>query len=71
VFAAAYRILGVEEAVSVVRGYEARHWLIALIVRAVLSRLLGSRYDSSECERRRLIVKLPLIVFRPRAEHSR
>lgn len=64
VFVAAYRILGAEEAASVVRGYEARNRMIAPIVQAVLSRLLGWRYRGCEHERRRLVAQLPLVGFR-------
>lgn len=64
-FIAAYRFLDEEEAMRVVAGYERRNRLISPIVRAVLSNLLGRRYDSSEAARRRLAQQLPLIAFRP------
>ena len=67
-FTATYRILAAEEATSVVKGYEQRNQLIAPIVRAVLSRLLGWRYDGSERARRRLVAQLPMIAFRPRGK---
>ena len=66
-FIAAYRILDEEEAVRVIAGYEQRHWLIAPIIRLVLSRLLGWRYRGSSGDRRRLIAQLPLIAFRQRS----
>jgi deazaflavin-dependent oxidoreductase (nitroreductase family) len=65
-FVAAHRILGAEEAVRVIAGYERRNWLVAPIIRGVLSRLLGWRYVGSEADRRWLAAHLPLIAFRPR-----
>jgi len=65
-FAAAHRILGVDEAVRVVAGYEQRNRLIAPIIRAVLSRFLGWRYVGSDLDRRWLVTHLPLVAFRPR-----
>jgi hypothetical protein len=38
------------------------------VVRAVLSRLVGWRYDGTPNARRRLGRELPLIAFRPRSE---
>ena len=40
-FVAAHRFLDEEEAMRVLTGYERRNWLIAPIIRGVLSRLLG------------------------------
>jgi deazaflavin-dependent oxidoreductase (nitroreductase family) len=68
-FVAMHRFLSEEEAVGVVSGYERRNWFMAPIIRSVLSRFLGWRYHGSEIERRRLVVQLPLIAFRPRSEH--
>jgi deazaflavin-dependent oxidoreductase (nitroreductase family) len=65
-FIAAYRILDEEEAVRVITGYEQRHWLLAPIIRLVLSRLLGWRYDGTLDHRRRLVTQLPFIAFRQR-----
>ena len=65
-FSAAYRILGEDEAIGVITGYERRHWLAAPIVRGALSRLLGWKYRGSDSERRRLVRQLPLVAFRPR-----
>jgi hypothetical protein len=50
----------------VINGYEHRNWLIAPIIRRVLSRLLGWHYSGSMDHRRRLVTQLPLIAFRPR-----
>ena len=66
-FTAAHRILEEDEAVRVLGGYQRRNRLIAPIIRSVLSRLLGWRYDGSEGHRRRLAAQLPLIAFRPRS----
>lgn len=65
-FTSTHRVLGVDEAVRVIAGYEQRNRLIAPIIRAVLSRLLGWRYVGSETDRRWLAAHLPLIAFRPR-----
>ncbi len=64
-FAAAHRILGDEEAIRVISGYERRNWLIGPIVRWGLSRFLGWRYRGTDSDRRRLVAQLPLIAFRP------
>ena len=65
-FTARWRLLGKEEAIKVVAGYEGRNRFAAPIVRAVLSRLLGWRYDGSESGRSRLAEQLPLVAFRPK-----
>jgi deazaflavin-dependent oxidoreductase (nitroreductase family) len=66
-FLAAYRFLDAEESMQVIAGYERRNWLVAPVIRAVLSRLLGWRYDGSEGGRRRLVAQLPLIALYPRS----
>jgi len=60
-----------EEAVDVVADYERRNRMAAPIVRAVLSRLAGFRYDGSAAARYRLIETLPLMAFSPREGDSR
>jgi deazaflavin-dependent oxidoreductase (nitroreductase family) len=65
-FTAAHRVLGEEETVQVVRSYERRNRFIAPVIRLVLSRLLGWRYNGSEGDRRRLVAQLTLVAFRPR-----
>jgi deazaflavin-dependent oxidoreductase (nitroreductase family) len=65
-FAARHRRLAAAEAAAAFAGYERRHRLIAPIVRRVLSRLLGWRYDGSDAARLRLAAQLPFIAFRPR-----
>jgi deazaflavin-dependent oxidoreductase (nitroreductase family) len=69
-FSAAHRILDEEEAVRVIIAYERRNWLLAPIVRAVLSRLLGWQYDSSKYAHHKLVAQLPLIAFRPLSSHN-
>jgi deazaflavin-dependent oxidoreductase (nitroreductase family) len=64
-FAASHRFLDAEEAARALAGYERRNRLLAPIVRIVLSRLLGWRYDGSERARRQVVAELPLIAFRP------
>jgi hypothetical protein len=64
-FAPSARPLPPEEAVRVIAGYERRNRVIAPVVRRVLSKLAGFRYDGSESARRRLVASLPLIAFRP------
>jgi deazaflavin-dependent oxidoreductase (nitroreductase family) len=67
-FIAACRVLDEDEAVRVLADYQRRNQVVAPIIRLVLSRLLGWRYDGSEAHRRRLAAQLPLIAFRPRSE---
>ena len=64
-FIAVHRVLNEDEAVSVITGYEQRNWLIAPIIRWVLSRLLGWHYEGEMDQRRRLIAQLPCITFHP------
>ena len=62
-FIATHRFLDEEEAVQAIAGYEQRNWVIAPIIRSVLSRFLGWRYRGSASDRRRLVKQLPLIAF--------
>ena len=55
-----------EEAIGVLADYERRNRVAGPIVRAVLSRLAGFRYDGSAESHYRLIEALPLLAFRPR-----
>lgn len=55
------RALEREEAVRVMEGYERRNRLARPIVRGVLSRLAGFRYDGSSEARERLVEALPLL----------
>lgn len=62
---AAYRILSVEEAERVLADYERRNRFAAPLVRRVLSRLVGWRYDGSAPARRRVAEQLPMVALRP------
>ena len=64
-FVASHRFLDEEEAMEVMRGYERRNRLIAPIIRAGLTWLLGWPYRGDESDRRRLVRQLPLVAFRP------
>ncbi len=64
-FAPAWRILPPDEAERIFADYERRNRLIAPIIRAVLSRLLGWRYDGTSAARRRAVEQLSLVAFRP------
>jgi deazaflavin-dependent oxidoreductase (nitroreductase family) len=54
-----------EEAVGVLADYERRNRVAGPIVRAVLSRLAGFRYDGSAESRYRVVEALPLLAFSP------
>jgi deazaflavin-dependent oxidoreductase (nitroreductase family) len=64
-FAAIHRLLDVDEAATVIGAYEQRNWLIAPIIRIMLSRFLGWRYRGSASARRKAAAQLPLVAFRP------
>jgi deazaflavin-dependent oxidoreductase (nitroreductase family) len=65
-FAPAVRPLGTDEAVGVLADYERRNRIAVPLVRAVLSKLAGFRYDGSDAAQRRLVRTLPLVAFRAR-----
>ena len=65
-FEPAARPLERDESVRVMEDYERRNRLAGPIVRAVLSRLAGFRYDGSAEARDRLVEALPLLAFSPR-----
>jgi len=65
-FTPAYRILPPDEAARLFADYERQNRLFAPIIRAVLSRLLGWRYDGTPASRRRAVEQLSLVGFRPR-----
>jgi deazaflavin-dependent oxidoreductase (nitroreductase family) len=67
-FAPQHRVLVEAEAVQVIADYERRNRWIRPIVRFLLSRLLGWRYDGSQEARERLVHQLPVVAFRPRTE---
>ncbi len=60
-----YRLLGADEAATLLEHYERHSGMPKSLVRKVLSRLLGWRYDGSEVARRRAIAQVPLLGFRP------
>jgi deazaflavin-dependent oxidoreductase (nitroreductase family) len=61
----AVRRLELDEAAAVLEGYERRSGLPRALVQAVLSRLLGWRYDGTPAARRRAAEQLPMFAFRP------
>jgi deazaflavin-dependent oxidoreductase (nitroreductase family) len=65
-FSPLVRQLDADEAVRVVTGYEKRNRIAAPVIRAVLSKTAGFRYDGSESARYRLVHALPLVALRPR-----
>ncbi|HEV2098867.1 MAG TPA: nitroreductase family deazaflavin-dependent oxidoreductase [Stellaceae bacterium] len=69
-FTSTYRILGADEAVRVLAGYQHRNRLIAPIIRLGFSWLLGWKFDGSQEHRRRLAAQLPFVAFRPRLQQS-
>jgi len=58
-------VLEESEAVSIVADYERRNRWVTPIVRRILSRLLGWRYDGSDAARRRMVRQLPVVAFDP------
>jgi hypothetical protein len=56
----------VDEAAGALAGYEQRNPSAARVLRAMLSKAAGFKYDGSESARRRLVEVLPLVAFRPR-----
>lgn len=54
------------EAVAAVADYERRNRVAAPIIRSVLSKLVGWRYDGTDEARRRLVEERPLVMFTPR-----
>jgi deazaflavin-dependent oxidoreductase (nitroreductase family) len=67
-FAPAYRILPPDEAERIFADYERRNRFIAPVIRVVLSRLLGWRYDGTPAARRRAVEQLSLVGFRPASD---
>ncbi|HEX9634562.1 MAG TPA: hypothetical protein VGB34_03640 [Candidatus Limnocylindria bacterium] len=66
----AVRRLDVDEAVAVLERYELRSGLPRSLVWAVLSRLLGWRYDGTPAARRRAAEQLPSLAFCPVSQAS-
>ena len=65
-FVPVHRVLGEAKAEAVLADYERRNRLVAPLIRTVLSRLVGWRYDGSESARRALVCELPMVGLRPR-----
>ena len=64
-FTPLHRMVPLEEASEALARYEERNRWLAPIVRWVLSRLVGWRYDGSRQARLRLVSELPVVAFRP------
>ena len=64
-FRAVYRELGDQEGADVLAAYERRNRAAAVVIRRVLSRLVGWRYDGTPDQRLRLVRERPVIAFRP------
>lgn len=62
-FPASFRMVPVDEAVRILADYERRNRLAAPVIRWVLGRLLGWRYDGTPAARRRAVEALPLVAF--------
>jgi deazaflavin-dependent oxidoreductase (nitroreductase family) len=63
-----HRVLDEAEALGVIADYErGNHWILPL-VRLLLNKLIGWRYDGSQEARERLVRQLPVVAFRPRTE---
>jgi hypothetical protein len=60
----AHRVPTPAQAAQEMADHERRHRLAAPIVRAVLTRLLGWRYDASPAAHAWLAAQLPLVAFR-------
>ncbi|WP_460573001.1 nitroreductase family deazaflavin-dependent oxidoreductase [Humibacter soli] len=59
------RVLDCDEGAEVVREYEQRMRFAWPVVRIVLSRLAGFRYQDTDADRRRLAQSLPLTALTP------
>jgi len=66
-FRPAYRVLDESEALTALADYERRNrWVTPVIIRRMLSWLVGWEYDGGENSRRQLVDQLlPVIAFRP------
>jgi deazaflavin-dependent oxidoreductase (nitroreductase family) len=67
-FSPTYRELESFEAVAVLANYERRNRLVTPVLRIVLSRLVGWRYDGSSLARERLVSERPILALRPAPE---
>lgn len=64
-----HRTVSADEAAAVLADYERASRLVTPVVRRVLSRLVGWRYDGTDEARRRLTCELPVVAFKP-LEHG-
>jgi hypothetical protein len=64
-FTPVVRELDTTEALAVLADYEQRNRLAGPVVRAVLGRLVGFRFDGSAAARRRAVETLPFVAFAP------
>lgn len=62
-FPASCRMVPLEEATGILADYERRNRLAAPLIRFLLGRLLGWRYDGSTQARRRAAEALPFVAF--------
>lgn len=62
---AAYRVVGVDEAVEVYAAYEWRHRIVLPLVRRTMGYFLGWPFDGSPEAVRRLAGQLPMLALRP------
>jgi deazaflavin-dependent oxidoreductase (nitroreductase family) len=60
-----HRELGAQEASEALAAYERRNRWVTPVVRYVLSRLVGWRYDGSADARLKLVTELPVLGLRP------
>ncbi|WP_460573635.1 nitroreductase family deazaflavin-dependent oxidoreductase [Humibacter soli] len=60
-----HRVLGADEAAEVLNAYEQRMPLARPLVRLVLGRLAGFRYEGTQADRLRVVEALPLVAFTP------
>lgn len=64
-FVPTHEELSEDEAVAAVAEYERRHLLAAPLIQAVISGLVGWKYDGTDAGRHRLVQHLPLVRFSP------
>jgi hypothetical protein len=69
-FRPVHRELTGPEAAAVLADYERRNRWLTPILRRVLSRLVGWRYDGSDAARGRLVAELPVVALRPATAHT-
>lgn len=60
-----FRVLDAREGAAVLADYERRNRLLQPLIRVVLSRLAGWRYDQTSAARLRLAAELPLLALYP------